>query len=136
MWGMYTTCWLDTLESYITLFPGGASGKELPCQCRRHKRPGFNHRDGKIPWRRAWQLQYSCLENPRDRGAWQFTVHRVAQSWTWLKWVHMHASYITKWLPPWNYLTPPLPHRIAISFFVVRIWFTFSATFKYTIQCC
>ena len=27
-------------------------------------------------------LQYSCLENPMDRGAWQATVHRVAQSWT------------------------------------------------------
>ena len=26
-------------------------------------------------------LQYSCLENPMDRGAWQATVHRVAQSW-------------------------------------------------------
>ena len=25
--------------------------------------------------------QYSCLENPMDRGAWQATVHRVAQSW-------------------------------------------------------
>ena len=27
-------------------------------------------------------LQYSCLENPMDRGAWQATVHRVAKSWT------------------------------------------------------
>ena len=27
-------------------------------------------------------LQYSCLENPMDRGAWQITVHRVAKSWT------------------------------------------------------
>ena len=27
-------------------------------------------------------LQYSCLENPMNRGAWQATVHRVAQSWT------------------------------------------------------
>ena len=27
-------------------------------------------------------LQYSCLENPMDRGAGQGTVHRVAQSWT------------------------------------------------------
>ena len=26
-------------------------------------------------------LQYSGLENPMDRGAWQATVHRVAQSW-------------------------------------------------------
>ena len=27
-------------------------------------------------------LQYSCLENPMDRGARQATVHRVAKSWT------------------------------------------------------
>ena len=27
-------------------------------------------------------LWHSCLENPMDRGAWQATVHRVAQSWT------------------------------------------------------
>ena len=30
-------------------------------------------------------LQYSCLENPMDRGAWQATIHRVAQSQTQLK---------------------------------------------------
>ena len=30
-------------------------------------------------------LQYSCLENPMDRGGWQAAVHRVAQSWTQLK---------------------------------------------------
>ena len=28
-------------------------------------------------------LQYSCLENPMDRRAWQATVHGVAKSWTW-----------------------------------------------------
>ena len=27
-------------------------------------------------------LQYSCLENPMDRGAWQGTVHGAAESWT------------------------------------------------------
>ena len=27
-------------------------------------------------------LQYSCLENPMDRGAWQAMVHRVAKSQT------------------------------------------------------
>ena len=27
-------------------------------------------------------LQYSCLLNPMDRGAWQAIVHRVAKSWT------------------------------------------------------
>jgi len=30
-------------------------------------------------------LQYSCLENPLNRGAWQVTVHGVAKSWTLLK---------------------------------------------------
>ena len=27
-------------------------------------------------------LQYSCLENPMDRGAWQATVHTTTESWT------------------------------------------------------
>ena len=30
-------------------------------------------------------LQYSCLENPMDRGAWRAIVHGVAESWTQLK---------------------------------------------------
>ena len=30
-------------------------------------------------------LQYSCLENPMDRGDWQATVHGVTKSWTWLR---------------------------------------------------
>ena len=33
-------------------YPGGASGKESVCQCRRHERLGFNPWGGKIPWRR------------------------------------------------------------------------------------
>ena len=41
---------------------------------------------------RAWQpLQYSCLENPMDRGDWEATVHRVTKSKTWLKRLSMHA---------------------------------------------
>ena len=36
-------------------------------------------------------LQCSCLENPMDRGAWWATVHRVPQSWPWLKRLGMHA---------------------------------------------
>ena len=27
-------------------------------------------------------LQYSCLENPMDRGAWKAAVHGVAEGWT------------------------------------------------------
>ena len=40
---------------YITLFPGGASGKESACQWRRCKRRDLNPWVGKIPWRRKWQ---------------------------------------------------------------------------------
>ena len=36
-------------------FLGGSSGKEPTCQCRRHKRLGFDPQVGKIPWRREWQ---------------------------------------------------------------------------------
>ena len=36
-------------------------------------------------------LQYYCLENPMDRGAWQAVVHRVAKSWTLLKRLSTHA---------------------------------------------
>ena len=35
--------------------PGGTRGKEPACQCRRHKRHGFDPWIGKIPWRRVWQ---------------------------------------------------------------------------------
>ena len=37
-------------------------------------------------------FQYSCLENPMDRGAWWATVHKTAKSWTRLKQLSMHAS--------------------------------------------
>ena len=74
-----------------SVFPDGASGKELTCQCRSPKSRGFN------PWvripggRNGNPLQYSCLENPLDRGAWWGTVHGVAKSWPWLKWLSTHA---------------------------------------------
>ena len=39
-------------------------------------------------------LQYSCLENPRDRVAWWAAVHGVAKSWTCLRdgaYTHTHT---------------------------------------------
>ena len=36
-------------------FPGGASGKESTCQCRRCKRLRFDSWIGQIPWKRKWQ---------------------------------------------------------------------------------
>ena len=37
-------------------------------------------------------LQYSCLENPRDRGAWWAAVYWVVQSWTRLKQLSSSSS--------------------------------------------
>ena len=43
-------CWVKYMG-----FPDGARGKEPACECRRHKRFGFDPWIRKIPWRRAWQ---------------------------------------------------------------------------------
>ena len=52
----------------------------------------FNAWIGKIPWRRdSNPLQYSCLENPMDRGALWVIVHGVAKSQTQLKWLSRHT---------------------------------------------
>ena len=68
-------------------FPGGTSGVEPACQCRRPKKCGFD------PWVGGHDnpLQYSCLGNPKDRGACWATVHGVPQSQIWLKRLSMHT---------------------------------------------
>ena len=40
----------------------------------------------------GYPLQYSCLENPKDRGAWRATVHGVAKSQTLCEHTHMHTQ--------------------------------------------
>ena len=73
--------------------PGGANGKEPSCESRRLKRFGFNPGSGRSPGGgHGNPLQYSCLENPTDRGAWWATVHGVAKSQTHLKWLSRHAQ--------------------------------------------
>ena len=62
--------------------PGGASIKEPTCQCRRHKKLRFGPWFGKTPGgEHGNPVQYSCLENPMDRGAWQAAVYRIAKIW-------------------------------------------------------
>ena len=39
-------------------------------------------------------LQYSCLENIRDRGGWQVTVHIITNSWTRLKQFSTHTQFL------------------------------------------
>ena len=59
-------------------FPGGSDGKESACNVGDlglipglRRSPGGGHGNS---------LQYSCLENPMDRGAWWVTVHVVTKS--------------------------------------------------------
>ena len=53
-------------------FPDVASGKDPACQCRRHKRCGFNPWAGKISGRSTWQPAPVFLPQriPMDSGAW------------------------------------------------------------------
>ena len=77
-------------HSFLNDNLSGTSGKEPTRQCRRHKKCRFDPCVGKISWRRNDNpLQYSRLENPLDRGAWQAMVHRVTKSQRQLKWVMM-----------------------------------------------
>ena len=55
--------------------------KNLPANAGDMGDAGFIPGSGRSPGRgHGNPLQYFCLENPMDRGAWQATVHRVAQS--------------------------------------------------------
>ena len=68
-------------------FPGGSDGKESACNAGDlglipglGRSPGRGHDN---------PLQYSCLENPMDRGAWWAIVHGVAKSQTQLNDFHL-----------------------------------------------
>ena len=61
-------------------FPGGSVLKNLPANAEDTSLipgPGRSPGGGN-----GNTLQYSCLENPMDRGAWQATVHGATKSWT------------------------------------------------------
>ena len=84
-------------------FPGGPRGKEPACNAGAIRDgaliPGWGRSPGSG---HSNPLQYSCLENPMDRGAWQATVHRITKRQTWLKQLSM-ASF------PWDcHPSPPM----------------------------
>ena len=86
--------------------PGGASGKKPTCQCKRHET--FHSVPGLEWWLGEGNgnpLQYSCLENPMDTGAWQAIVTGVTKSWTQVKWLSMylmvHIAYLHFWIFIW-----------------------------------
>ena len=75
-----TSCWYLASVPLHVGFPGGASGEEPPAS------EGDVSDTGSIPGSerspgggQGNPLQYSCLENPMDRGAWWAAVHGVAK---------------------------------------------------------
>ena len=61
-------------------FPGGSDGKESTCnEGDLVLIPGLVRSPGE---RNGYPVQYFCLENSMDRGAWQDIVHGVAKSQT------------------------------------------------------
>ena len=58
-------------------FPGGSGGKESACD--EGDLGSFPGSGRSLEEGSGYPLQYSCLENPMDRGAWQATVHGVAK---------------------------------------------------------
>ena len=71
------------VKKFLVDLPVGTSGKEPTGQCRSIRVKGSIPGSGSSPGGgHGNPLQYSCLKNPRDRGAWWATVHGVAQSRT------------------------------------------------------
>ena len=69
--------------------------KNLPTNAGGIMRCGFNPWVKKILWRREWQPTL-CLENFMDKGAWQASVHGVANSKTGLSNEHTHTHTHTR----------------------------------------
>ena len=64
-------------------FPSGAVVKNPPANAGEVGDSGLILGLGRSPGiGNGNSLQYSCLENPMDRGAWQVTAHGVTKSWT------------------------------------------------------
>ena len=77
------------LPNYCKGFPGGTVVTNPPANAGDARSMGLIPGTGRYPEEGSGNpLQYSCLRNSMDRGAWRATVHGVAKSWTQL------SSYI------------------------------------------
>ena len=83
-------------------FPGGAVVKNPPAKTGDARDVGSIPGSGRSPGGGTGNsLQYSCLENSMDKGAWQATVHEVAKSWSdtavhMCACAHTHTHTVTK----------------------------------------
>ena len=80
---------------YQILFPGGSDNKELACSA---EDTSSIPRLGKFPGVESGNtFQYSCLENPMDRGAWWAAVYRAAQNRTILTLSLLPSLHLDMW---------------------------------------
>ena len=80
---LHTVGLMSWEQALSTSFPGGSDGQESACNAGdTGSIPGSGRSPG---GGNGNSLQYSCLENPMDRGAWRATVHGVAKSQTRLR---------------------------------------------------
>ena len=75
--------------------PGGSDGKESTCNAEDLALiPGLGRSSGE---RNDNPLQYSCLENSMDSGAWQDIAHGVAESHTAEQLMSYYVMYLDTW---------------------------------------
>ena len=77
-----------------------------------------------LPWWFAWKsfIQYSCLENPMERGTWQATDHRVTKSWTWLNdWAGTLTLYLFFLIYFFNWRIIALQNSVVFCHTSIRI---------------
>ena len=125
-----------TIKKIICDFPGGASGKESACQCRRRKRCGFDPWVRKIPWKRKCQptpgfLPENFHEQEKPEVLQSMGTRRVTTE-RWSDWAHTlqngggkhsiprcsHNERLCKW--PNNYL------QNSHSLWIPSLWFLLS----------
>ena len=84
--GIYRRKPLYEMSGSRLTFPDGSAGKESACSAGDTGDTGSIPASGRSPGEGNGNLlQYSCQENPMDRGIWQVTVYGVAKSQTRLK---------------------------------------------------
>ena len=82
--------WFQHLYLGLLGFPGGSAHRESACSVGDlGSVTGLGRSPGE---ENDYPLQYSCLENPKDKGAWRATIHGVTKSGTRQSNQHFHFS--------------------------------------------